>query len=321
MSRIEEALRRSDKRDLVRPSEVDGQRAEVFESPWEFGGAESRPTEPIRSAPVATPVPAPVPAPVPVPSSPAQPAQVLTMPNARLTADSVVNGFNSQFKQRLVVSDNADAALVEEFRRLAAILHQGQIANGLKTVMVTSASPNDGKTLTAINLALILSESYKRQVLLIDADLRRPSIRDVSHVPDVMGLADALKARADHKLTVFRLTQNLSLLPAGRPDPDPMGGLTSARMRTILDDARQRFDWVILDAPPVGTVADASLLAEMIDGALLVVRAGQTDSSLTLRAVESIGRERILGVVLNDAEPRGDRNYYQSYETTLAPTE
>ncbi len=321
MSRIEEALRRSDKRDLVRPSEVDGQRAEVFESPWEFGGAESKPTEPIRSAPVATPVPAPVPVPVPVPSSPAQPAQVLTMPNARLTADSVVNGFNSQFKQRLVVSDNADAALVEEFRRLAAILHQGQIANGLKTVMVTSASPNDGKTLTAINLALILSESYKRQVLLIDADLRRPSIRDVSHVPDVMGLADALKARSDHKLTVFRLTQNLSLLPAGRPDPDPMGGLTSARMRTILDDARQRFDWVILDAPPVGTVADASLLAEMIDGALLVVRAGQTDSSLTLRAVESIGRERILGVVLNDAEPRGDRNYYQSYATTLAPRE
>lgn len=337
MSRIEEALRRSGNLDVERPSDLAGRRSEAFKSPWEFGGAEPRPSEPSGLLPVSSPQSAgsstilfsPQAGPAspgtlvagPM-SAPAPTGSVLTTPNARLTGESVISGFNSQWKQRLVVSEHADAALVEEFRRLAAILHQGQVANGLRTVMVTSASPNDGKTLTAINLALILSESYKRQVLLIDADLRRPSIRDVSHMPDVMGLADALKARTEQKLTVFRLTRNLALLPAGRPDPDPMGGLTSARMRTILDDARQRFDWVILDAPPVGCVADASLLSEMVDGALLVVRAGHTDSSLTLRAIESIGRPRILGVVLNDAEPRaGDRTYYQAYESKLTTTE
>jgi capsular exopolysaccharide synthesis family protein len=234
-----------------------------------------------------------------------------------IESGAVVSGFNSQWKQRLVVSDGSDPFLVEQFRRLAATLHQAKATSPIKTVMVTSASPNDGKTLTAINLALILSESYRQNVLLVDADLRRPSIRDVTHMPDVMGLSDALRASSEQKLTVFRLTETLSLLPAGRPDPDPMGSLTSSRMRRILSDACNRFDWVVVDAPPVGTVSDASLLADMVDGALLVVRAGQTDCVLIQKAIESIGRERILGVVLNGAEiPEMDRVYYRTYAVT-----
>jgi receptor protein-tyrosine kinase len=228
---------------------------------------------------------------------------------------TLVSGFSSEWKERLVVSPESEPFLVEQFRRLAATLHQAQSLNNIKTVMVTSASPADGKTLTAINLALILSESYGRRVLLIDADLRRPSIKDVSHMPNVMGLADGLRARTEQKLTVFRLTRNLSLLPAGRPDPDPMAGLTSNRMRRVLSDACSRFDWVVIDAPPVGTVADGKILAEMVDGVLLVVRAGQTGCALTRKSIEAVGRERILGVVLNGvAKPEGrDYSGYYGY--------
>jgi protein-tyrosine kinase len=225
---------------------------------------------------------------------------------------AVISGFNSKWRERLVVFPEVQPFLVEQFRRLAATLHQAQASDNLRTVLVTSALPSDGKTLTAINLAMILSESYKRRVLLIDADLRRPSIRDVADIPNVMGLADGLRASVEQKLTVIELTKRLDLLPAGRPDPDPMGGLTSARMRKILADASGRYDWVVLDAPPVGTVADASILAEMADGALLVVRAGRTDSAMVQKAIAAIGRERILGVVLNDVQDV-DSNAYAYY--------
>jgi capsular exopolysaccharide synthesis family protein len=219
-------------------------------------------------------------------------------------------GFNSAWADRLVVSRNVNTQLAEQFRRLAATLHQTQMDDNIRTVMVTSASPNDGKTLTAINLALILSGSYRRRVLLVDADLRRPSIRDAAHLPaGTVGLSDMLRAPSDEKVSLLRLTGLLALLPAGRPDPDPMSGLTSDRMRRILAEASERFDWVIIDAPPVGPLVDAQLLAAMVDAALFVVRAGRTPYELVHNAVNALGRERILGVVLNAAEAEEGDDY------------
>jgi capsular exopolysaccharide synthesis family protein len=315
MSRIEEALRRSHRSDASSAT-LRKTGTESFRSPWDFSGSDVPavstdavavlPAESVERAPANQPT---MPQPV-APRSVAEPVR----------EGAVISGFNSEWKQRLVTAEGNDPFLVEQFRRLAATLHQARASSPLKSVMVTSASPNDGKTLTAINLALILSESYRRQVLLIDADLRRPSIRDVTHMPDVIGLSDGLRATTDQKLTVFRLTENLSLLPAGRPDPDPMASLTSTRMQRVLADACNRFDWVVVDAPPVGTVSDASLLSEMVDGSLLVVRAGQTDCSLTQKAIEAIGRERILGVILNGAEiSPTDREYYRTYSAADKP--
>ena len=299
MSRIDEALRRSRGGDDV--AAVIDARNERFASPWALG-AEPRPADPrVEPAPV-------VDAPGDAPSRPAL---------AAVAPSGPIEGFNSQWRERLVVSPDADWLLVEQFRRLAATLHQAQTAGNIKVVMVSSASPGDGKTLTAINLALILSESYRRRVLLVDADLRRPSIRDVSHLPNVVGLSDGLRAKTEQKLTVMQITRTLTLLPAGRPDPDPMSGLTSPRMRRILDDAASRFDWVIVDAPPVGTVADASLLSGMVDAALLVVRANYTQCPLAMKAIEAIGRDRILGVVLNAVEA-GDQPSYTAYAAYAA---
>jgi capsular exopolysaccharide synthesis family protein len=221
-------------------------------------------------------------------------------------------GFNPEWTDRLVTSSNASAILVEQFRRLAALLHQSQLANGLKRVMVTSAAPGDGKTLTAVNLALILSESYGRNVLLIDGDLRRPSIRNVSQLGEIVGLSEGLNGKADQTVSILRLTKTLALLPGGRAVPDPMRGLTSPRMERILREAAERFDWVIVDAPPVGILADAAIMAGMLDTSLFVIRAGHTPHKLASKAIEALGRERIFGVVLN-ATNGADGNPYAHY--------
>jgi protein-tyrosine kinase len=302
MSRINEALQR---RAGGSPLPAPGPGPDAYRSPWTFPDGRSQDARAQEA----------------LPDSPPERHDELALVDGPTAgepsfAGGVVSGFNSQWKERLVISPDANPFLVEQFRRLAATLHQAQSTNNLRTVMVTSAQPGDGKTLTAINLALILSESYGRRVLLIDADLRRPSIRDVSNLPNVVGLADGLRARTEQKLTTFRLTPHLSLLPAGRPDPDPMAGLTSPRMRHVIADAAAHFEWVIVDAPPVGIVADGSILADMVDGTLLVIRARQTDAGITQKAIDAVGRERILGVVLNgikDLDPASHRYYGYGY--------
>jgi capsular exopolysaccharide synthesis family protein len=233
------------------------------------------------------------------------------------TPNEALPALNAAWGERLICAPNCSSALVEEFRQLAATLHKVHAADGIKKVMVTSAAPSDGKTITAINLALALSGSYRRKVLLIDADLRRPSIGQSLGVKHSAGLSEALKATHEQRLRVIPITQMLTLLPSGRPDPDPLAGLTSSRMQRILEEAVGRFDWVILDAPPVGLLADANLMAALVDRVLLVVRAGQTQYPQVLRAVEAIGAGRLLGVVLNAVTQVNDHSY-QHYSSSTS---
>jgi receptor protein-tyrosine kinase len=205
--------------------------------------------------------------------------------------------------KKLVVHADAESSLVEQFRRLAATLHHAQTQSDTRTVMIASAVEAEGKTLTATNLALTLSESYQRRVLLVDADLRRPSVHGVFQLDNRAGLSDVLRnGIGDGKLPVHRVSQNLWVLPAGKPTSDPMSLLISETMREFLTDAADQFDWVVMDTPPVALLPDANLLAAMIDTALLVVRANSTPYPLSVRAVEAIGAQKILGVVLNRAE-------------------
>jgi capsular exopolysaccharide synthesis family protein len=204
--------------------------------------------------------------------------------------------------ERLVVHENAQPAAVEQYRRLAAVLHQAQVERGIKIVMVASAQAAEGKTLTAANLGLTLSESYRRRVLLIDADLRRPSLSALFQLPNTPGLGEGLKAPEGHQLEFINLTESLALLPGGRPDHDPMSGLISGRMQRLLAQAAEGFDWVILDTPPVALLSDTPLLAAMVDVAVMVVNAGSSQCDVVQKAVESIGRDKVIGVVLNRVE-------------------
>jgi receptor protein-tyrosine kinase len=216
--------------------------------------------------------------------------------------------------EKAVIGDSMTPGCREQYRRLAAALHHGQLATGLKVVMVSSAVASEGKTLTASNLALTLSESYQQSVLLIDADFRRPSLHTFFGIDGTFGLMDMLSAAEERPAVVRRISAMLSVLPAGRPSSDPMAGLTSPRMKQLIAHARETFTWVIIDTPPVGLLTDANLLASMVDGTLLVVKAGETPYQLTQRAVEAIGVDRFLGVVLNQATEHAKAyGYYADY--------
>jgi capsular exopolysaccharide synthesis family protein len=199
---------------------------------------------------------------------------------------------------KLVIEQNVGAQTVEQFRRLGAILHDVH-ANGVKVVMIASAQVGDGKTLTAANLALTLGESYRQRVLLIDADLRRPSLVPLFGIPHVAGLSEGLRAEGDRPIAVVDLSEYVVLLPGGAPDPDPMASLTSERMRRIVEEAKKEFDWVIIDTPPITVLPDAHLLARIADASVLVIAAGKTQHPNVMKAIETLGRDRIIGVVLN----------------------
>jgi capsular exopolysaccharide synthesis family protein len=221
--------------------------------------------------------------------------------------------FGSEAQSKMVVGPDAEAGLVEQYRRLGAALHHHQLQGGARTLMVTSAVASEGKTLTATNLALTLSHSFMRRVLLIDADLRQPSVHEVLRLPNSVGLTDSLKHPERTTLRYQTLSPMLSVLTAGRPDSDPMAGLVSNTMSRILADASENFDWVVVDTPPVAMVPDANLLAAMIDTAILVVSANATPYPLVQLAVHAIGEQRILGVVLNRTAPTemvGAYDYY-----------
>jgi protein-tyrosine kinase len=206
-----------------------------------------------------------------------------------------------------------DHTSTEQYRRLAARLHLSQVEHGSRIFMVTSALPGEGKTLTATNLALTLAESYKRQVLLIDADLRRPWVHEMFQLPNVTGLNDGLKGDDARKVPLLRLTDHLTVLTAGRPDSDPMSVLSSNRIKQVLAEAGAQFDMVIVDTPPVALLTDAHLLASLVDAVLLVVEAGSTPLAAIKTAVESVGRDRILGVLLNRADDALTYDAYHSY--------
>ena len=236
---------------------------------------------------------------------------------ARPTRD-VLTGWRTdpELVGKIVGTEGFSGAAQEQYRKLAAILHHAQVERGLKVIMTSSALPGEGKSLTAVNLALTLSESYHRRVLLIDADLRRPTVQRIFGIPPITGLNEGLKASEDKPMALTPVSERLFVLPAGRPEADPMSGLTSERMRRLITQAASSFEWVIVDSPPVGLLPDASLLSAFVDGVLLVVRAGKAPFSLVKRTVDSITHERILGVVMNAIDLAHDRNaggYYEYY--------
>jgi protein-tyrosine kinase len=219
-----------------------------------------------------------------------------------------------------LVIDQKDNLLVEQFRRLAAVLHHSQQQRQTRIVMIASAVPAEGKSLTATNLALTLSRSYDKRVLLIDTDLRRPTLHTLFNVSNAVGLRTALHDPRQGRLPVLQVGEKMWLLPAGHPDPNPTGLVTSLAMKQLIADAAEQFDWIILDTPPVGLMPDANLLAAMVDAAFVVVNAGKTPYPLVQKAVEAIGVDRVLGVVLNRADRSAAAeayNYYNYY--TEAP--
>jgi capsular exopolysaccharide synthesis family protein len=209
---------------------------------------------------------------------------------------------------------------VEQYRKMAATMHHVQANRNIRVVLCTSAVMAEGKTVTAANLALTLSLSYQRRVLLIDADLRRPRLHSVFNLPNEEGLFEALRAPADCRVATTAVSPWLSVVTAGRPGADPVGVLTSERLSRVVEDAGASFDWVIIDTPPVLVLPDAGLLMNVVDAAVLVIGAGRTTYRMAKRAAEALGRDRIVGVVMNRADDavlqEGYGQYYGYYQTS-----
>jgi len=223
-------------------------------------------------------------------------------------------------KGKLVGGSETQPIVLEQYRRLASSLHHLQVDAGLKTLMVTSALPRDGKTLTVTNLALTLSGSYLRRVLLIDADLRRPSLHTVFRLPKTTGLSEAL--RSGNRPHFLELSPLLSILPAGEGTQDPLGALTSDRFATLLTDCATAFDWVLLDSPPVGLMPDGNVLAKLTKAVVFVIGAGTTSHKIIERAIAEIGRDNIVGTVLNridEKELSTAEGYDHYYSMTDSP--
>jgi capsular exopolysaccharide synthesis family protein len=201
---------------------------------------------------------------------------------------------------RLVVHPDADPVFVEQYRHLAAALHQAQLHDGIRSVMVASAVAGEGKTVSATNLALILSRSFKKRVLLVDGDLRKPSIHEFLRLENGSGLSDLLK-RPGGRAVLQTLSPTLSVMTSGQPDPDPVALLVSDAANRFLADMREQFDWVVVDTPPVLLFPDAGLFAGMLDTCVMIVGAASTPSTVAATAVTALGPSRIIGVVLNRA--------------------
>lgn len=214
----------------------------------------------------------------------------------------------------LIMVNRPGSPIAERYRRLRLKLEQpGPTGASRQVFVVTSAVPEEGKTTTAINLALSFAEDRDRRTLLVDADLRRPSVTGYVTPEPTLGLSEVLTGEAsiDHVVVEVK-TARLSILPAGAPSTNPLELLQSDYLAGVFAELRRRFDRIIVDTPPTVPFTDAAVLNGISDGAILVVRARRTTRPLIERARASLSHGTLLGAVLNDVEfTPVDRYYYQ----------
>jgi len=191
-----------------------------------------------------------------------------------------------------------------------------------RLILVSSACTGDGKTVTSLNIAAALTLKAGASVLLIDADLRKPAVAEFLGIPQAPGLADVLTGRACLEEAIIRAEQfaNFFILPSGQAAHDASELLDSDRWQSVLQEIRSRFKYVVVDAPPAAAVADYDLLQKTCDGAVIVVRPDHTDRTACVKVLQSIPKEKFLGVVVNHVQnwlfskSPGYYNYYGKHE-------
>jgi succinoglycan biosynthesis transport protein ExoP len=211
------------------------------------------------------------------------------------------------------------SAVAESYRRVRTALLLSQ-AGGVKSVVVTSGFPLEGKSCTAANLAVVMSQLDWR-VLVIDADLHKPRLHEMFRTSNRQGLVTVLAENLDRSRAIVKTAvPNVFLLPAGPASPNPSGLLSSAAMSRLLEEVKAEFDFVVIDSPPLFPIADALIVGHQTDGVVLCVRAGETLRPRAVRAREALlqNQSRILGVVLN-AVPASALGYEEGYGLYYGP--
>jgi capsular exopolysaccharide synthesis family protein len=208
------------------------------------------------------------------------------------------------------------SGIAEAYRRLRANIEFASVDAPTTTLLVTSANPGDGKTVTAANLAVVFAQAGRR-VLLVDADLRKPGIHLIFDLPNAHGLTTLLRSDEVSPDAIAHPTEqeNLRVLTTGPLPPNPAELLGSQHMRRIVDQLRARVDLVIFDSPPVQAVADASVLSSFLDGTVLVVDAGHSRRDAVRQARETLAKAgaKVLGAVVNRVHTRADGESAYTY--------
>ncbi|MFC0414621.1 CpsD/CapB family tyrosine-protein kinase [Cytobacillus solani] len=215
----------------------------------------------------------------------------------------------------LIAHMNPMLPITEQYRQIRTSIQFSSVDKTIKSIVLASAQSGEGKSTTASNLAIVLAQQGN-QVLLVDADLRKPSIHYAFRVSNIDGLTNVLTKEVELDSAIKQTDiHNLSLLTSGAKPPNPSEILSSNSMETLMGKLKEMFDFVIYDTPPALAVTDSQVLANKCDGVILVVASGKTNRELALKSLDVLkqARAHILGAVVNGIE-LSKKEYYREYK-------
>ena len=227
------------------------------------------------------------------------------------------SAFNGRIDPKLVCMQDPTSAAAECFKTLRSKIMVGKSGKLCRAIMVSGAQPLEGKSLVAANLAVSIAQGINHYVLLVDCDLRRPTLHKTFGLQAKYGLREYLEEGTSIAPYLLKTHVNkLSLLPAGNPIASPSELLSSEKMHLLIQEMRNRYQdrFIIFDTPPSHFIADTAFLADAVDGVVLVVHAGRSHGEIVRDVVERIGKQNILGVVFNATEEaERDYGFYYRY--------
>lgn len=204
------------------------------------------------------------------------------------------------------------SVVAEQYRTIRTNIEFSSVQTNLRSILVTSSVPGEGKSFSAANLAAVFAQQQEKKVLLVDADLRKPTINQTFQVDNVTGLTNVLVGNASLSETVQKTPiDNLYVLTSGPPPPNPAELLSSKAMGDLISEIYEQFSLVIFDSPPLLAVADAQILANQTDGSVLVVLSGKTKTDTVLKAKDALEQSnaKLLGALLNKKKMKKSEHY------------
>ena len=219
--------------------------------------------------------------------------------------------------RKLVTKVNPKSVVSEQFRTVRTNINFSMPDKELKTLLFTSSAPGEGKSTSAANVAIVFAQDGKK-VLLIDADMRKPTMHYTFHTTNSTGLSNLLTRKWELKDVVVETEiEGLHLVTCGPIPPNPAELLGSKTMDTLMEELIAGYDIVIFDAPPILSVTDAQILSNKCDGTILVLNSGSTEKASVVKAKEALvsSKANILGTLLNNFTLEKDHYYYQYYGT------
>ena len=219
--------------------------------------------------------------------------------------------------EKYMIKDNPSSPIAEAYRKIATNIEFSNVDNEIKTIMITSAKQDEGKTTTICNLAMVMTE-LKKKILLIDLDLRKPAVHKTYKLSNKKGLTDMLINKDNYKSYLHNIYHGLDVLTSGMIPANPAEIINSKALKELLKEVSQDYDYIFLDAPPVMLISDPITISTYSDAVILTIKYGNTEKDLAKRAVESLKQvnANIIGIVLNNIPVSKQSNYYYygSYE-------